>query len=116
MAKKFYLTNKDFYDEYIVSYNQGKPTNKLIKMFELIATNYSSKFNNLCELDKNSCINYAVSEAYLKWKTFDIEKPESIFSFFTQVIKNDLTISYKNIMRNSHLNISIDYLFTKDER
>ena len=34
MAKKFYLTNKDFYDEYIVSYNQGKPTNKLIKMFE----------------------------------------------------------------------------------
>ena len=111
MSKKYYIKQEDFHKEYEKSLIIDKPTNKLLDMFLLIAENYSSKFNNCCELDKNSCINYAAMEAYSKWKEYDKKRSENIFAFFTQMIKDDLTISYNNINKNSHRNISIDVLF-----
>lgn len=112
MSKKHYVNQKDFHKEYEISLEQNKPTDKLLQMFELIATRYSSKYDNLCDLDKNSCINYATMEAYLKWKSYDKNRSSNIFAFFTEMIKNDLISSYNNIHKNSHRNISIDVLFT----
>lgn len=111
MSKNYYVKANEFHQEYENSLAINSPTPKLLEMFTLIATNYSSKFNNVCDLDKNSCINYAVSEAYLKWKEYDRKRSDNIFAFFTQMIKNDLTGSYNNIHKNSHRNISIDVLF-----
>lgn len=112
MSKKHYVTGKELHQEFQLSLEQDKPTDKLFKMFELIATRYSSKFNNLCDLDRNSCINYATMEAYLKWKEYNIERSDNIFSFYTEMIKNDLATSFNLIHKNSHRNISIDVLFT----
>lgn len=115
MSKRNYVKPEEFHNEYDESINQDKPTSKLLEMFELIATNYSSKFNNCCDLDKNSCINYAVSEAYVKWREYDRTRSNNIFAFFTQMIKNDLTSSYNQINKNSYRNISIDSLFSNQD-
>lgn len=115
MSKNYYVNPDDFHKEYESSLLVDKPTDKLLEMFELIASNYSSKFNNCCDLDKNSCINYAVSEAYLKWREYDKTRSNNIFAFFTQMIKNDLTASYNQINKNSYRNISIDSLFTNQD-
>lgn len=115
MSKKYYVKPEEFHKEYEASLLIDKPTDKLLKMFELIASNYSSKFNNSCDLDKNACINYAVSEAYVKWREYDKTRSNNIFAFFTQMIKNDLTSSYNQINKNSYRNISIDSLFSNQD-
>lgn len=113
--KKHYIKSDDFHKEYLESEKIDKPTNKLIEMFTKIATRYSSKYNNIAKLDSDSCINYAVMEAILKWKEYDKTRSNNIFAFFTQMIKNDLFTQYNLIFKNSHKNISIDVLFTNKE-
>lgn len=114
-TNKHYIKAKDFHNEYNLSLQQNKPTDKLLKMFFMIAERYSSKFNNLCDTDANSCINYAATEAYYKWKEYDINKSENIFAFFTQMIKNDLTAHYNLINKNSYRNVSIDAIFINNQ-
>ena len=109
--KKIYLKPEDLRTEYEKSLVQNKPTEKLIEYFYLIARRYSSKFNNLCELDTESCVSYAVSEAWQKWNKYDPERSDNCFSFYTQMLKNDLFAAHNDIKKNSHRNISIDVLF-----
>lgn len=110
-TKKLYLKPEDLHNEYEKSLELNKPTDKLIEYFYLIATRFSSKYNNLCELDTDSCINYAVSEAWQKWSKYDKTRSNNVFAFFTQIIKNDLYFAHNEIKKNAYRNISIDVLF-----
>lgn len=109
--RNYYIQGSDFQNEYKLSQQQGEPTKRLISMFELIARRYSSKYNNLCQMDTESCINYAVMEAYSKWDKYDKNRSENIFAFFTQMIKNDLTAHYNELNGDNYRHVSIDAIF-----
>lgn len=114
MAKNHYVKAEEFHKEYELSLTDNKPTRKLLLMFEKIAKHYSTKFRGKCKLDVDSCVNYALTEAWLKWKKYDKERSNNIFAFFTKMIANDLTTHHNKITKNSNLHISLDALFSNN--
>ena len=112
--QKIYLKPKDLLNEYNLSIDLGKPTDKLLTLFQKICRHFATTFEykNKCDLD--ACINYAVSEAWLKWDKFDSEKSDNIFSFYTTMLSNDMRLHYKTITKGKATSISIDALFSND--
>lgn len=111
--KNHYLTNKVFNPEHEKSLLEGKPTNQLIKYFELLAKNLSKKLYNLDNQTKNACINTAIEQAWIKWDKFDknkFDKPNP-FAFFTSVIYNDMLEHLNYLKRHKKSQVSIDAIF-----
>lgn len=115
--KNYYLEPKVFAEEYQKSVDQGEPTIKLIKYFELIARKYntvlSSIYTNKTDID--ACVNYAVTEAWLKWDKYDPERSSNLFSFFTTMLSNDMKHHYNKIWKGRKRNISIEALFANNQ-
>lgn len=109
-----YLKAEDFQAEYDKSTQLGKPTDKLLLMFEKIAKRFSTTFQYYNVVDKDACVNFALTEAWLKWKKYDKERCDNIFAFFTTMISNDMRLHYNNLMKGKDVNISIDALFDSD--
>lgn len=110
-----YVPPEAFHKEYKLSQEKGEPTRKLLLMFEKIAKGYSSKYRFRNKLDIDACVNYALTEAWLKWDRYDPERSSNIFSFFTSVIKNDINQHYGTIMRyRGHLSIDVLFSNTKN--
>lgn len=107
-----YVSAKELIEEYYKSTELGKCSDKLLEYFRRIAKRFSNVYNytNKCDLD--AVVEYAVSEAWMKWDTFDPEKSDNIFSFYTTMIANDMKLHYKLITKGKNLNISIDSLFS----
>lgn len=110
-AKNLYLHPDDFKSEYDKSLELGKPTSKLIDMFQLIAENSIKIINGGNQTDDAACINYAVTEAYFKWNKFDTNVSQNIFSFFTTVILNDMRKHWNDLNKRRESTISIDVIF-----
>ncbi len=109
----YYVKPEDFHTEYTLSEQKGKPTDKLIKMFEKIAIGYSKRYRGN-KIDIDACVNYATFEAWKKWDKYNKERSSNIFAFFTQMIKNDLAQHHNKIFHKKELYISIDSLFTNN--
>ena len=114
--KRYYIKPENFRIEYKKSQEIGKPTNTLIDYFQKIAIRYSSKYNNLEKVDVDGCVNYALFEAIQKWDKYDETRSANIFSFYTEMIKNDLTIHYNQLKKNSKRHVSIDVIFKESNK
>lgn len=115
MAKNsYYVQPDDFKEEYKKSLEKNEPTTNLMKMFEKIASHYSTKFRGN-KIDQDACINYALFEAWKKWKKYDEKRSPNIFAFFTQMIKNDLMQHHNKIFHKKELYISIDAIFSNNQ-
>lgn len=114
-SKNHYLTKEKLFEEYQRCLEQDKCTDKMIQYFTMIAKRFSTIYRNNSEnrTDWAAIVNYAVSEAWLKWKEFDITKSDNIFSFYTTMIANDMRAHYKQLNKGKGINISIDALFTQ---
>jgi hypothetical protein len=113
--KKIYVTPKELLFEYDKSIEIGKPTEKLIVLFEKIAKHFGTVFDYKNKCDFNACVNYAISEAWLKWDKFNPEKSDNLFSFYTTMISNDMRYQYKLINKGKNIQISIDSLFSNSK-
>lgn len=112
---KIYLPPADLKREYLNSVQAGSPTKKLIEYFNLIAKNYSTIFKFVNKQDKSAVINFAVSEAWLKWDKYDETRSKNLFSFFTEMLKNDMILHYNTLTKGKKVNISIDNLFENSD-
>lgn len=85
---KDYLSNKEMYAEIVRCQEEAEISDKLGRMFMLLARNYATKpnFNGYSYVDEMissgilACVN-----AFMK---FDPEKSNNPFSYFTRVIHN----------------------------
>jgi hypothetical protein len=93
----------------------GECSDDLVKDFQLIAENFMSTFNSKDEYMKNVCINYAVTEAWVKWNKYNSERSVNIFAFFTAMISNDLKIHYNYMNRFRKTYVSIDLFSETNE-
>lgn len=107
----YYITSDELFEEYNKSLEGGFCTDKLLSYFQKIAKRFSTKFHSTNLIDKEAVINYAVTEAWLKWNMFDPKKSSNIFSFYTTMIANDMRLHYKSITKGKNVNISIESLF-----
>lgn len=116
--KQNYIEPNEMLAEYNKCLENNKCSYELLKMFELIANKYSkSKSINFSSTkDRVTCVNYAVSEAWQKWNKFDSERSQNIFAFFTQMIKNDLMQHHEKLYRRSRNEISLDAVFSNNDK
>lgn len=110
-----YLSQKELFTEYNNSINAGKCTDKLLVYFRRLAKRISTTFEYVNKQDLNAVVEYAVAEAWMKWDTFNPERTNNIFSFYTTMIINDMRTHYKEITKGKDLNISIESLFTNKD-
>lgn len=107
-----YVSAKELYEEYNKSLQLGKCSDKLLLYFRRIAKRFASTFEYVNKADADAVIEYAVAEAWQKWDTFDPQKTNNIFSFYTTMLANDMKLHYKQLTKGKNLNISIESLFT----
>lgn len=112
---KHYITKEKLLEEYYKSLEQDACTETLLMYFQKIAKRFSNIYRNQNRTDWNAIINYAVAEAWLKWKTYDPSRTSNIFSFYTTIIANDMRNHYKQINKGKSINISIDALFQNSQ-
>lgn len=110
--KKYYVTPEEFHLEFKACLALDMPSPKLMVMFEKIARGRSRSFFSRNKIDTEAGISYAVTESWLKWKKYDINRSSNIFAFFTQVITNDLKTYYNKLQKYDKQNISLDAIFS----
>lgn len=112
---KIYVQPKDFQIEYNKSLENGTPTPRLLEFFQKIAKGFAPTLGTANKIDTDACINFAVTEAWLKWKKFDSEVSNNYFAFFTSMISNDLKQHYNELTHGNKKSISIESLFTSNK-
>lgn len=113
---KIYLKPKTFLEDYNKSIELGKPTDNLISHFTKIARRFGAQFDNINKIDFDACVNYAVTEAWIKWYKYDSQRTDNIFSFFTTMLANDMRLHYKQLNKGKELRISIDSLLSSNDK
>lgn len=89
MAKKTnYLSNKNLLQEVIASKEQSQMSDELAKMLMLLVAKYGKKGNWAGYTYNEDMQGYALMHLMNSWKSFNPEKSNNPFAFFTQCIKN----------------------------
>jgi len=87
--KKNYLNNKDMLAELRKCHEQDKMTDEFAKMIMLLAARYGSRYEYS---DYSPHIedmkSVAVTNVVRAWRSFDLEKYDNPFAYFTQAIKH----------------------------
>jgi len=85
--KKNYINNKDMLEEIIKSKKQGAMTDKFANMIMLLVKRYSSqgKYSGYTYVDDME--GYALYIVCKVWNSFNPEKYDNPFAYFTQTIK-----------------------------
>lgn len=88
---KNYLNNKDMLAQVILSKQQGRMTNELAKMFQLLCARYAKKGNYAGYSYNSDMQAYAIMVLCRTWASFNPEKSNNPFAYYTQCIKNNFS-------------------------
>jgi hypothetical protein len=83
-----YLNNKDIMIQVKLSKEQDKMTDKLAHMMQTLAARYGGKGNFVNYTYNDDMQAYAMMMLVRTWKSFNPEKSQNPFAFFTQCIKH----------------------------
>lgn len=95
-----YLNDSEFYYEMIISKGKGKLTKNAENMMILIAENTIKKKekNYNSSDDKNDCFQQGLLHMFLNWKSFNHERYNGAFSYFTEIFKRGTADMTNTIM------------------
>jgi len=94
-AKNIYLTNKQLLAEIKRAKKKGEMTNELARMLQMLCAKYAKKGSFVNYTYNEDMQAYAMMMLVRTWNSFDPEKSNNPFAFFTQCIKNSF-IQYLN--------------------
>lgn len=94
-GKTIYLNNKELLAAVHQSKIEGKMTDTLAKMLMLLCSKYAKKGNFVGYSYNDDFQSYALLMLVRTWNSFNPEKSNNPFAFFTQCIKNSF-IQYLN--------------------
>ena len=93
---KNYLNNKDLLAEVIKSKKQGKMTDKMAIMLQLLCARFGKK-GSYCNYSFNDDMQaYAMYMLVKTWDSFDPKKSKNPFAFFTECIYHSF-VQYLNL-------------------
>lgn len=93
--KAVYLTNKELLAEVINAKSKGMMTDKLAKMLMMLTRKYAKKGNFVNYTYNEDMVSYALMMLVRTWNSFNPEKSNNPFAFYTQCIKNSF-VQYLN--------------------
>lgn len=99
VAKKKYLSNKDLYCELIVSKAKGKLTRQAETMLILLAKNVIKKMSYKDPDDRLDCLQTAYLNVFQNWYSFDENKGDNAFAYFTEIIKRGLAQGWNKMYK-----------------
>jgi hypothetical protein len=96
---KNYLNNPDMLAEWQKSFDQDRMTETFGRMIMLLTQKYSSKVRfNVCDSFRTDMESFALTTVSKVWRSFNPEKSNNPFAYFTQVIKRAF-YQYQNMER-----------------
>ena len=94
-GKTIYLSNKELLASVIEAKSKGYMTDKLARMLQLLCSKYAKKGSFVNYSYNDDMQSYAMMMLVRTWNSFNPEKSNNPFAFFTQCIKNSF-IQYLN--------------------
>ena len=94
-GKTIYLNNKELLQEVCRCKEKGEMSNTLARMLQLMCARYAKKGNFVNYSYNEDMQAYAMMMLVRTWNSFNPEKSDNPFAFFTQCIKNSF-IQYLN--------------------
>ena len=94
-GKTIYLSNKELLIAVKESKEKGYMMDKLARMLQLLCSKYAKKGNFINYSYNEDMQSYAMMMLVRTWNSFNPEKSNNPFAFFTQCIKNSF-IQYLN--------------------
>lgn len=107
-----YVNNAQLKLELERCYQDNKLSDKLANMLILIVDRTQRKLTYVSDLDRQDVRSHAVERILSKWNKADLSRP-NLFSYYTQIIKNDLYDGW-NKLQVGKAHISYDVLTEKD--
>ena len=87
--KKNYLSNANLLKQLALSNEQDQMTDELARMFMMLVDRYASKIRfRVTESFKEDMKGFAIATLIKVWRSFNAEKSDNPFSYFTQCAKN----------------------------
>ena len=99
--KAVYLTNKELLAEVINAKSKGVMTDKLASMLMMLTRKYAKKGNFVNYTYNEDMVSYALMMLVRTWNSFNPEKSNNPFAFYTQCIKNSF-VQYLNQEKRQH--------------
>lgn len=113
---KAYLDPNIFLQHWQDSLQVSACTEDLLKDFQILSDNLvNTVIKNVDSVDSRTYANYALACAWEKWDKYDPSKNTSIFSFFTEMMKNDMVNHFNYVNRLGNRSFSIDMFFTNKD-
>lgn len=97
--QKNYLSNRELTYEMIISREMGILSDKAKNMLLLINKNISRKFHYANPDDRLDCEAEGLYQMFKNWYSFDIEKGDNAFSFFTEVSKRGFAQGFNRLYK-----------------
>jgi len=94
-GKTIYLNNKELLAEVRACKKKGQMSGTLARMLQLLCSKYAKKGNFVSYSYNEDMQAYAMMMLVRTWNSFDPEKSNNPFAFFTQCVKNSF-IQYLN--------------------
>lgn len=85
---KNYLNNKDLMHQVMLSKEQDQMTDELAKMLQMLCKKYASRGQFANYTYNEDMQAYAMMMLVRTWRSFNPEKSNNPFAFFTQCVKN----------------------------
>lgn len=104
-----YINNAELRTEILLCKDRGQLSDKGCLMLVLMIDNIQSKFKYDRLEDKEDVRSFAIEGILKKWHKYD-SKHDNAFSFFTQMIKNDLYAGW-NALAGKRADVSISNIF-----
>lgn len=92
-----YVKNSELLTEIKISKDQGKLTDRAVKMLVLIATESNKRLSYKDEMDREDCISTAILDLLLYWDRFKPELSTNAFAFYSQVAKHGFAKAWKKL-------------------
>jgi DNA-directed RNA polymerase specialized sigma subunit len=108
---KWPIINADLRQEILLSKANGQLSDRGALMLCLMVEKIISKFHYDRIEDEEDCMSSGIEGALTKWHKYE-PKYDNAFSFFTQMIKNDIYAMW-NKMNKRRADVSISNVFTE---
>ena len=96
---KLYLHNKDLMKEILVSKAMGKLTPGAKLMLEILAKRTIKRMRYYNNDDRMDCYQSGLLDMFSNWHSFNEEKSDNAFAYFTEVFKRGLAKGFNEIYK-----------------
>jgi DNA-directed RNA polymerase specialized sigma subunit len=111
----YFIDPQELKEEIIKSKEQNELTKRAVEMLTLMATEASKKLKYRDEEDRKDCIAFALMDVVRYWRSFNPEKSNNPFAYFTQMIKNGFAKGWRKlhpIASGNKVSLSHDNVYT----